>query len=511
MYSRCQRASSSLAHSSAASVLRARAKVSPAGWALWKARLSNLSWQEIPGQLNYAYRCLSTASSVHSARRRYHCSAAPVLCVDLDGTLIRGDILWESILALICLRPWFLLYLLFWLRRGRAHLKRRLAELAPPEPETLPYRDEVLRYVRSARARGRRVILATATHQLAAQRIACHLDLFDEVLATSADRNLSGENKLAALRERCGDGFDYIGDSRKDLPIFKAARRSVLVDPSPGLLRRATTVGNVESVLSERRDFIRTALSSMRVHQWTKNLLLGTALVAGHRFGNASAYGRLAAAFLSFSFAASAVYLINDLLDIQSDRKHQAKRLRPLASGRLAIPTGAALAAVCLAFSIALSVLTLPVSFRFWLGVYLFVTMCYSLDLKRRLLLDVISLAGLYTIRILAGGAAVNVVVSRWLLAFSMFIFMSLALAKRYVEAAAAPDSSTKLAGRGYWPSDADLIRVVGPANGVTVLVLALYINGPDVQPFYRRPDALWLLCPLRTAGSFSMIRCFLP
>lgn len=242
-----------------------------------------------------------------------------------------------------------------------------------------------------------------------------------------------------------------------------------------------------------------TLVRAMRVHQWTKNLLLGTALVAAHRFGEASAYLHLIIAFFSFSFAASAVYLINDLLDLQSDRKHPKKRLRPLASGMMSIPAGIAVALICLATSIALSLWALPTAFQLWLLVYLFVTSLYSLELKRRALLDVISLAGLYSIRILAGGAAVNVVVSRWLLAFSMFIFMSLAFAKRYVEAVGTnAEPERKLAGRGYWSSDADLIRVVGPANGlVAVLVLTLYINSPDVRILYARPDGLWLLCPL--------------
>ena len=424
--------------------------------------------------------------------------ANPVLCVDLDGTLIRGDVLWESVLLLIRYRPALLLWLLPWLCRGKANLKTRLAELVMPDPETLPYRTEVMRYVKSEKANGRRVVLATATHQLAAARIASHLALFDEVVATSADRNLSGAKKLAALRERYSGGFDYIGNSRQDLPLFQAARRSMLVEPRPRVLSQAIAFGNVERVFADQRGFLGAALSAMRPHQWTKNLLLGTVLVVGHRIGEVASYGRLALAFLSFSFAASAVYLINDLLDIPSDRKHRTKRQRPIASGRLGIPSTLVLAIVCLAISIASSVLTLPVAFSFWLTVYLLVTMLYTLDLKRRLLLDVISLAGLYTIRIMAGGAAVGVVVSRWLLAFSMFIFMSLAFAKRYIEATRTPASSDKLEGRGYWSSDADLIRIVGPALGLmAVLVLALYINSPDVRLLYKRPDVLWLLCPL--------------
>jgi 4-hydroxybenzoate polyprenyltransferase len=260
----------------------------------------------------------------------------------------------------------------------------------------------------------------------------------------------------------------------------------------------ASTVASGVIKASDTR-FVPTLLRAIRVHQWTKNLLLGTALVAGHRFGDASAYFHLIIAFFSFSFAASAVYLINDLLDLQSDRKHPTKRLRPLACGMISIPVGIAVALICLAASIALSLWALPTPFQLWLFVYLFVASLYSFDLKRRLLLDVIALAGLYSIRILAGGAAVNVVVSRWLLAFSMFIFMSLAFAKRYVEAVGTnTDPGRKLAGRGYWSSDADLIRVVGPANGLmAVLVLTLYINSPDVRTLYNRPDVLWLLCPL--------------
>jgi len=426
--------------------------------------------------------------------------ALAALAVDLDGTLIRGDVLWESVVLLARTRPHLLLLLPLWLLHGKAYFKAGIAKLAAPDPAGLPYREEVIFFVRSERRRGRRVVLATATHEVAAQRIANHLDLFDEVLATSDDQNLSGKTKAASLQARCGDrGFDYVGDSLVDLPVFRAARRSILVSPGIGLRRRAGDLGNVDRVLGQRRLSGRTLLQAIRVHQWSKNLLLGTALVASHRFTDLRALTHLAIAFVAFSLAASAVYVTNDLLDLESDRKHPKKRLRPLASGELTIPAGLALVAACLGGSIALSLALLPRSFQLWLLVYWVVTSWYSLDLKRRLLLDVIALAGLYTVRILAGGAAVSVIVSQWLLAFSMFIFMSLAFAKRYVEAVGTQsDPNGKLAGRGYWSSDADLIRVVGPASGLmSVLVLALYINSPDVRLLYSRPEALWLLCPL--------------
>lgn len=424
--------------------------------------------------------------------------ADPVLCVDLDGTLIRGDVLWESALLLIRQRSVLVLWLLPWLCRGRAYLKRRLAELVMPDPETLPYRTEVIGYVQSEKAKGRRVVLATATHQLAAARIASHLGLFDDVVTTSSDRNLSGARKLAALQERYRAGFDYIGNSRIDLPVFQSARRSMLVDPPP-----KCTVPR-RRVRKFRESFLRKTRGPPRRVNCDAAASVGQRSAARNGPGGGPSNQRAnqlwapLLAFVSFSLAASAIYVINDLLDIPSNRKHRTKRQRPVASGQLAIPSAVVLAIACLTISAALSVLTLPLAFSFWLAVYLLVTILYTLDLKRRLLVDVISLAGLYTIRILAGGAAASISISRWLLAFSMFIFMSLAFAKRYIEAAATPTSNDKLEGRGYWSSDADLIHIVGPALGLmSVLVMALYINSPDVRLLYKRPDVLWLLCPL--------------
>lgn len=420
------------------------------------------------------------------------------LCVDLDDTLIRTDILWESVVQL-WRRPLVALSALSaLLLRGKAGLKTFLAAEIPIDPVTLPYRDDVLDFVKSQRANGRSVILATATHRIVAQRIADHLGIFSRVFATEAELNLSGARKQQALESAFGaHGFDYIGDSRKDLPIFAAARQALLVKPSRSLLALASVNGNVAHVFSEAPISIKTILRALRVHQWTKNVLLVVPLLSAHLVLDSQAWTGAFVAFLAFSLVASATYLVNDLVDLQSDRVHPKKRFRPLASGRLPIPVGIMMGALLGVLGLTLAQVLLPAGFVAYLGIYTALTLAYSLDLKRRLLVDVLTLAVLYTLRILAGGAAIGVLVSEWLLMFSLFIFLSLAFLKRAIELHGAVGGK-RVSGRGYSPVDLETVRTIGVSSGlISVLILSLYINSPAVSQLYRSPQMLWFICPL--------------
>ena len=424
--------------------------------------------------------------------------AKPPLVVDLDQTLIRTDILWESVTQLwrrpgIGLRALAALVI-----RGKAEFKTVLAEHIRIEPELLPYREDVLDFVRAQRQVGRKVILATATHRSFAQPIADYLGVFDEVFATQDHVNLSGKQKQAKLEAAFGkQGFDYIGDHFRDLPVFSSARQAILVSPSRALRRKAVAIANVTREFSEKRQMWKTVSRAMRIHQWTKNALLAVPLLAAHRIFDPAAWTGVLIAFVCLSLVASATYLLNDLVDLRSDRLHPKKRFRPLASGLLTIQGGMSLA-ICLGLlGFCVSFALLPATFTTYVAIYVLLTLAYSLDLKRRLLVDVMTLAALYTLRILAGGAAIGVVVSEWLLMFSLFMFISLAFLKRAIEISTA-SGEARISGRGYSPVDLETIRVVGISAGLTsVLVLTLYISSPAVAQLYRVPHVLWLVCPL--------------
>jgi 4-hydroxybenzoate polyprenyltransferase/phosphoserine phosphatase len=426
--------------------------------------------------------------------------AAPLpLYVDLDGSVIATDLLWESLLALARQRPLELLKVPLWLCQGRALLKRRLAEAARLDPASLPYRPEVLEFLRGLHNSGRRLILATAAEERAARSVADHLGIFDEVMASDGQTNLKGREKLRRIIDEVGTGrFDYLGDSSADLPLWEKAGAAVLVGPSGGLLKRACAVCKPSKIFEVRRQRGRAMLRAMRPHQWAKNVLLAVPLMASHQLHNLNALLHVICAIVVFSLAASSVYIFNDLLDLESDRKHPRKRLRPLASGDLPLTLGLAIAPMLALVSVGTAAVALGKPFALLLLLYLGMTTAYSLYLKRKLMVDVLCLAGLYTARIFAGGAAAGVVVSHWLLAFSMFFFLSLAFCKRYAELSRAELSEKRVGGRGYFSVDLDLIRILGPVSGyLSVLVLCLYINSPDVLRLYAQPAALWLICPL--------------
>ena len=419
------------------------------------------------------------------------------LCVDLDGTLILSDVLWESIIQLGG-KPWALIKGAWALRHGKAAMKTALAEEVKIDPAALPYRDDLLEYLRSQHAAGRRLVLVTATHISIAQAVADFLGIFSEVLGTDEQVNLGGENKKRALVAAYGvGGFDYIGDHPKDLAIFSAARHSLLADPSPSLREKAEKIGNVDKVFEHKRHWVKVIPRALRIHQWAKNALLVMPLITAHLVLDFHAWWNVMLAFASFSLIASATYLINDLHDLPVDRRHQRKRSRPLASGDLPIPIGLVLTILLSILSYWLSLACLPRLFTVFLVIYTVLTLAYSFSLKSRLIVDALTLAILYTIRIIAGAAAISVTLSEWLLMFSLFFFVSLALLKRAIELDEVLDGKM-IPGRGYFPTDLDIIRSIGPTSGlIAVLVLGLYISSPAVSILYKTPQMLWLLIPV--------------
>lgn len=421
------------------------------------------------------------------------------LAVDLDGTLVLSDTLHESILALLRGNPLLLFVMPFWLLGGKARFKREIARRLVPDPASLPYNEPLLAWLREQRP-GRKLILASAADAGIVNAVADHLQLFDEVLASDGERNVAGEAKSQALVQRFGEGgFDYAGNSRVDIEVWRHARASIVVNASASTRHQAQALGNVAQEFPSRPGGIRGWARALRLHQWVKNLLVFVPLLSAHLWFDQTAATNTLIAFIAFSLCASSVYLLNDLMDLPSDREHPRKRHRPFASGLLPLAGGVALIPFLLIAAFALSLL-LPERFSLVLAGYFALTLAYTFVLKRIEIVDVVVLACLYTARIIAGAVAIPVAASFWLLAFTMFLFLSLALVKRYAELVLMRDRrQSAAAGRGYQIDDLPLIGALGVASGyLSVLVLALYVNsGTDATGLYGHPKLLWLLCPL--------------
>jgi 4-hydroxybenzoate polyprenyltransferase len=423
------------------------------------------------------------------------------LVIDLDGTLLRSDLLVESSLQFLRGDPQHFWEPFFWLTKGKAVLKRRLAESVDFDVSLLPYSREIIQLADSARAAGRFVVLATASDRLIAEKIARHLGIFDEVMASDGETNLSAGRKRDALVERFGDGgFDYVGNSHDDIPILANACKGYLVDPEPGVATRAMALGADIEVLRSPRTGISPWIKALRLHQWLKNLLIFVPLLAAHRMTDLELLSQGVLAFLFFGLCASSVYLLNDLLDLPDDRQHPVKRMRAFASGRLSVKVGLLLVPLLLISAFGGSLLLLPWQFSATLAVYYTLTLAYSIDLKRRMMVDVMVLASLYTIRIIAGGAVFGLPLTFWILALSMFMFTSLALVKRYAELRSAKvrGHSGKTPGRGYFPADLEMLSALGAASGyLAVMVLALYIQDDATTIFYTHAEIIWFAVPL--------------
>ena len=418
------------------------------------------------------------------------------LVVDVDGTLLATDLLVEGSLRLLGSSPWSFLRAAVKGLRGRAAWKRAITQMVPLSPESLVLNPAVVDEIESAKRSGRPVWLASGSDELAIEPLAKHVNA-DGFLASDGSRNLVGNAKAESLVERFGEAdFDYVGNSRQDLPVWRHARRAVAVGASASLKRRIRNLGIDARFcpgLGSPRDYLR----SLRPHQWVKNTLVFVPAAAAHVVA-VETYLAAAAAFVVLSLIASCGYIVNDMLDIGHDRGHPSKQHRPLAAGKvrflplLAIGTFLGAAGVGTSFLISPTMATYAV-------LYLVLAISYSLYLKRAVFVDVIVLASLYVIRILAGGAATDVTVSTWLLAFSLFVFVSLAIVKRRKELAdVAARRQQAVLGRGYVPADATVMTTFGAASAIgAVIVLALYTQSPDIAMNYTRPELLWLACPL--------------
>lgn len=423
-------------------------------------------------------------------------SEAPIY-VDLDGTLIHSDLLWESLLSAIRTQPLAALRGLLRLAQGRAAMKRALAAAGSVDVRSLPYNAALVDWLRGEAERGRPVWIATAAEQALAQRVAAHLGFFSGVLASDGRHNLKGPNKLAAIREHAGGrGFVYCGNGPEDVVIFAEAEQAVVVAASPAVEAAARARADVGAVFAGAGPAGWQAwLKALRPHQWLKNLLVFVPLLTAFRVHDSAALTAALGALFTFSLVASGGYLVNDLLDLSADRRHPTKCRRPFASGRLS-PASGVLAAALLFVAGLGGAWLVSAPLAGWLAAYAALTLAYSLLIKRQAVFDLIALAGLYTIRILAGGAAIGVEVSFWLLAFSVFLFFSLAAIKRCAELVSMRSREVRHArGRGYESADLEVLKSLGTAtSAAAVLVLALYVESAEIAHRYGAPRLLWLM-----------------
>ena len=442
------------------------------------------------------------------ARAEVDCSSQPVheacasdktpLIVDLDGTLVRTDLLYESFFDTLSRDPKRLFDTGLVRKFSREGLKAKLATTSRIDYAQLPYNEKVLAVVEEARKEGRKTYLATASHQSHGEGIAEALGLFDGVFASDDSVNLKGARKAELLVAQFGEGgFDYIGNHDSDHEIWKHARRAYSVDLAVSSSKRLTREHADHVVVEERRFDFKALIKGLRPHQYAKNGLVFVPLLTAHQF-NLFAITHALMAFAAFSLCASGAYLLNDLLDIQSDRGHPTKKNRPIASGRLPITVAIALAPILTVLSFLIAFFVSP-AFLLALAVYYVATNLYSFTLKKRMFTDVVVLALLYTLRVFAGAAAIDVVISEWLFAFSLLIFTALALVKRYVELSTRLDKGLDdPSSRNYKIADLPIIAALAASAGMnSVMVLALYVSSNDVARAYSHPHILWGLCPL--------------
>ncbi len=423
------------------------------------------------------------------------------LVVDLDGTLLHSDLLFETGMSFIRKEPQKIYKILGWVSKGKIALKQGLANTTQINIAALPYNDEVIRIIKREKDKGRTIVLATASYESLANQVAEHLQLFDRVLATTSESNLSAENKRDLLVEHYGKGgFDYIGNAKDDLPVWAAAREAIAVDPTPKVERAAKKQNNLKSVIHSDPSGLKDWIRAIRLHQWMKNILIFVPLLAAHQLSDPTQIYLGILAFLFFGLCASSVYILNDLLDLSDDRQHTTKKYRPFASGKLSIKSGLIAFPILLMIAFVGAWYLLPIRFSMVLIAYYVLTLFYSLLLKRQMVIDVITLAMLYTLRIIAGVAAFSLTLTFWILAFSMFMFLSLALVKRYTELYEAKQSgqTKKTTGRGYFPNDIEMISSFGATSGyLAVMVLALYVHDQATVSLYQKPYIMWMACPL--------------
>ncbi|MEN6511164.1 MAG: UbiA family prenyltransferase [Chloroherpetonaceae bacterium] len=414
------------------------------------------------------------------------------LVVDLDGTITSTDILMESMLELLKRNPLYIFLIIIWVAKGYAFLKQKIYERTQIDVSNLAYNQDVIDFVRLEKSKGRQIILATASLEPIAKQVADYLGIFDEVLATTPQLNLRGNNKRQILIEYYGEkGFDYIGDAYVDLYIWESSRYAYLVRPPKLLLWRTEKIARVEKIFPPKKGKIETFFDEIRYKQWLKNILIFVPILLAHRF-ELIEYLYLLIGFIAFSFTSSSIYLLNDLIDIPSDRKHPLKHNRPLASGEMHITTGFYLSIFFFVAGFIISIAFLHPAFVIVQAIYFLSNWLYSRYLKKEVIIDIVVLSILYALRLIAGAVQADVDLSNWLLTFAIFLFLSLATLKRYLELGLLQKDGRSNSSRGYTIEDRPILQLSGVSLGlISSLIFALYTQSDKVAALYSHPNYL--------------------
>ena len=446
---------------------------------------------------------MSDLSTRALGRRLHHMRDDPSipLCVKLEGAVLRTGTTAELALALVRRRPSMLFGLLGWLCLGLAEFKARVADEAAFDPAGLPYRWPFLAFLRREGSTGRPIILVTRARSRIAHAIANHLGLFSDIIEIDhGDDAPRGVTIAKILCARFGSGeFDFAGSGDLDIPVWRTARRSVIVAPSPRLLKNSIWNSQTADILCPDDRGTGRYIDAVRPGRWIKNLLIFIPLLnfagpIGPQF-----VVRAYLAFCAYCLVASAGYVANDLIDLVADRRHITKKKRVLASGRLSITRGAFLFAGLVAAGFGLALFLSPL-LAGWMAVYLALSLSYSLWVKKTLMIDVFVLTALYMHRILTGFILAAVLPTFWQMLFAGFFFLGVAMLARYGELKAARLSGTGKAtrARAYRAGDLDILAGFGLASGyLSAFILALYALTPEANLLFRSPVALWDLCPL--------------
>ncbi|HSR88631.1 MAG TPA: UbiA family prenyltransferase, partial [Pontiella sp.] len=413
------------------------------------------------------------------------------------GTLVKLDTLHQALFLLLRRDIASIFRIPGWILKGKAFLKEQVMQRITLDATVLPYNRPFLAWLREEHAAGRKLVLATASNYRTANAVAEHLGIFDEIIASNAEDNLRHNRKLSAIRERF-DRFGYAGNDIADFPIWEAAEEVILVNPVSAA--RAKFAAGADHLFEERRPLLHMFIKAMRCQQWLKNLLIFAPMFLAHRFTDSACLGDTVLAFFAFSFAASSIYVLNDLFDLSADQHHPRKCRRPFAAGDLPIAAGSLLIPLLVIISI-IFCLFLPQPFFFALLAYYAITTLYSWRIKQIAIADVLTLAILYSMRILAGSVATGTPASVWFIEFAIFLFLSLALVKRLSELREMENGSELNEAqreRGYKAGDLPLLLAFGTASGyIAAFVFTMYLGSDKVTQLYSRPQLLWLFCPL--------------
>ncbi len=419
------------------------------------------------------------------------------LFVDLDGTLLKTDIMFEAMLLLLKKNILYCLSILLWLAKGRAHLKYQLSNRVDIPVATLPLNTEFLEYLQTQKKKNRKLILISASSQKAVDQIKSHMKIFDAAFGSDANVNLKGKTKLEKIKMLTdGKSFAYAGNSRVDAVIWNEASQAIIVNCEV----KATNSKKFENALrfDPPEPALGQLLRSVRPHQWLKNLLVFIPLILSHQLSDTGLISVLFVTFISFSLCASSVYLMNDLFDLEHDRNHLSKFNRPFASGNLSIVTGL-IAGPCLFTLGAITAFYLPFNFLIVFFAYGLINFAYSFYLKKIFMLDVVVLAFLYTLRIIAGAESIELQPTFWLLGFSFSLFLGLAMVKRVAELFNVISAGNKkIEGRAYSKDHMSFLSITGVlSTAIAVAIFAFYITDPKTTELYSAPLFLWAIFPL--------------